>query len=60
MGEVNEAVGVSGQMTVPAYKQGRNEAYYGGMSSKGTLYYHVYDDNNGQNIYYSTAVSCES
>lgn len=57
--EVNEAVGVSGQMTVPAYKQGRNEAYYGGMSSSGTLYWHIYDDYDGQNHYYSTPVNCK-
>lgn len=57
--ETNEAVGASGTMTIPAYKQGRNEAYYGGISSNGTLYYHVYDDNNGRNIYYSTPVNCK-
>jgi hypothetical protein len=57
--ETNEAVGASGQMTVPAYKQGRNEAYYGGMSSSGTLNYHIYDDYDGQNHYYSVPVNCK-
>lgn len=57
--ETNEAVGCKGIMTVPAYKQGRNEAYYGGMSSAGTLTYHIYDDYDGQNHYYSIPVNCK-
>lgn len=38
--KTNEAVGVSGTMTVPVGKQGRLEAWYGGISTNGTIYYY--------------------
>lgn len=57
--EINEAVGVEGQMTVSPRKQGRLEAYYGGRSSRGSLVYDQYDSYTGKTTRYTVGVDVQ-
>lgn len=55
----NEALGVSGSMTVPAYKHGKLTFYYAARSTQGTVKLKTWYDSLGSYVYTDVPISAK-